>query len=495
MGGRWGASASERTSTLSLAAVQAATAKRETAAPLSIAVLPATILETGRLARTPAEKKASFVQMHLIVSGFGSYGDVLPMVGLGAAMRKRGHRVQAIVNPYFRSVVEDAGLELLPLGSAQEYLELAAHPDLWHPRRGLKLVLTRGAAAYLREAYSIIEANYVPGETVLAAHGLDLASRVFHDKHAAPMASVHFAPFAIFTLHDMPYYIGATMVRRLPRLFKRLSFYVASKMVVDPIIAPTINSLRADQGLGPVSHIYTGWNQSPQLVLGMWPEWFGPRQPDWPSPMELVGFPLWDGRPDAGLSDDVEEFLQAGDAPIVFAPGSANTEASKFFRTAVAACERLGERGILATKFAHQVPKSLPATVRHFTFVPFSQLLPRCRALVHHGGIGTCAQGLGAGLPQVVMPMAYDQLDNGKRLERLGVGAIVPKSRFKPRRVASALKSLLTSHGVAAATDSLAAMCNGAAARDRAGDALEGLLTASLRKPADSPGPVTASTQ
>src|SRR5262245_35415380 len=134
--------------------------------------------------------------MHLIVSGFGSYGDVLPMVGLGAAMRKRGHRVQAIANPYFRSVVEDAGLELLPLGSAQEYLELAAHPDLWHPRRGLKLVLTRGASAYMRDTWAILEANYVPGETVLAAHGLDLASRIFHDKHGAPMASAHFAPFA-----------------------------------------------------------------------------------------------------------------------------------------------------------------------------------------------------------------------------------------------------------------------------------------------------------
>ena len=163
--------------------------------------------------------------MHLIVSAFGSYGDVLPMVGLGAAMRARGHRVQAIANPYFRSVVEDAGLELLPLGTAEEYLELAEHPDLWHPRRGLKLVLARRGGVPARSLRHRRSRNIGRGETVIAAHGLDLASRVFHDKHGAPMASVHFAPFALYTLHDTPRYIGVPSMSGWPRWLKRLQFY------------------------------------------------------------------------------------------------------------------------------------------------------------------------------------------------------------------------------------------------------------------------------
>lgn len=413
--------------------------------------------------------------MHLIVSGFGSYGDVLPMVGLGAAMRARGHRVQAIVNPYFRHVVEEAGFELLPLGSADEYVELMQHPDLWHPRRGLKLVLTKGAAAYLRQTYEILEANYRPGETAIAAHGLDLASRIFHDKHAAPMASVHFAPFALYTLHDTPRYIGAPTVGMGPRWLKWLQFYLAGKLIVDPVIAPEVNALRADLGLRPVSRIYTGWNQSPQLVLGMWPEWYGAAQPDWPPRTNLVGFPLWDAHPAARLPAEAEEFLAAGDAPIVFAPGSANVQADDFFRTAVEACQRLGRRAILATKYPEQLPKKLPSSIKHFHFLPFSLLLPRAAALVHHGGIGTCAQGLASGVPQVVMPMAYDQLDNGLRLKRLGVGAIVRQRSFHPRQVADALEQLLTSTTVEERTRHWAGQCNGAAALERACQLVEAL--------------------
>src|SRR5690606_30678605 len=124
------------------------------------------------------------------------------------------------------------------------------------------------------------------------------------------------------------------------------------------------------------------------------------------------------------------EFLVAGEPPIVFAPGSANVQATEFFRTAAEVCEQLGRRGVLMTKYPDQLPPDLPRSVRQFGFVPFSKLLPRAAALVHHGGIGTCAQGLAAGLRQVVMPMAYDQLDNGTRLARLGVGGVIPVEKF-----------------------------------------------------------------
>jgi rhamnosyltransferase subunit B len=418
--------------------------------------------------------------MQGIVSAFGSYGDVLPMVGLGAAMRARGHHVKVIVNPYFQSVVEDAGLEMLPLGSAEEYRELMQHPDLWHPTRGLKLVLTRGAAAYMRQTYALIEANYRPGETVIAAHALDLASRIFHDKHAAPLATVHFTPYALLSLHDTPRYMNAPSMAWWPRWLKAGLFWSVDRWIVDPLIGPTLNAIRGEQGLPAQSRIFTKWINSPQLVLGLFPEWFGPRQPDWPPQVAMPGFPLWDPRPANGpppaLPPECEEFLAAGAPPIVFAPGSANVQAGDFFRTAVTVCERLGRRGILATKYAEQLPKSLPASVRHFTFVPFSLLLPRASALVHHGGIGTCAQGLASGLPQLVMPMAYDQLDNALRLKRLGVGEFVPLKKFTPNRVTPVLEKLLTSPTVAERARHWAAQCDGAASLRQAAVLLEGIM-------------------
>ena len=413
--------------------------------------------------------------MHLLLSGFGSYGDVLPMVGIGATARARGHRVQVIVNPYFRTVVEDAGLELLSLGSADEYRELMQHPDLWHPRRGLKLVLKRGAAAYLRQAYAHVESNYQPGETVIGAHGLDLASRVFHEQHGAPLATVHFAPFALMSLHETARYVGAPNMARWPRWCKRALFWAGDRLIVDPMIGPELNRLRNEHGLPAVRQIYSGWSNSPLRVLGMFPDWFGPVQPDWPAPIRLVGFPLWDPPAAAGLSAEVRGFLDAGDPPIVFAPGSANVQAGDFFQAAADACQLLGRRGMLMTKYPEQLPKRLPPTVQPFGFVPFSELLPRVDALIHHGGIGTCAQGLACGLPQVVMPMAYDQLDNGLRLERLGVGAIVRPKQFRPPRVAATLGQLLESPAVRERSRELAQRCDGRASLESACESLEEL--------------------
>lgn len=413
--------------------------------------------------------------MHVLLSAFGSYGDVLPMVGLGAALRGRGHRVQILVNPYFQAVVEGAGLECLPLGSADEYRELMRHPDLWHPRRGLKLVITRGAAAYLRQAYAAIESQYRAGETVLAAHGLDLASRILHESRGAPLATVHFAPFALMTVHETPRYIGAPNLRRWPRWAKAALYWAADRAVIDPMIGPTLNALRGELGLAPARRVFSRWNNSPQQVIGLFPEWFASRQPDWPPSTATVGFPLWNPPSSRELAGEVDTFLAAGESPIVFAPGSANVQAGEFFRAAVEACQRLRRRGMLMTKYPEQLPANLPETVQGFGFVPFTELLPRSAALVHHGGIGTCAQGLAAGLPQVVMPMAYDQLDNGLRLERLGVGQVVPRRQFRADRVAEALGRLLESTAVAARCRDLAARCDGGAALTAACELLEAL--------------------
>jgi UDP:flavonoid glycosyltransferase YjiC (YdhE family) len=179
---------------------------------------------------------------------------------------------------------------------------------------------------------------------------------------------------------------------------------------------------------------------------------------------------------ESGLSDDLCDFLAAGTPPIAFSPGSANREAEQFFEAAVDACQRLGRRGVLLTKYDHQLPERLPESVRHFGFVPLSRLLPHTAALVHHGGIGTCAQGLAAGVPQLVRPMSYDQFDNSRRLVRLGVAEEISVRQFLSPVIATALQRLLDSPTVAANRRALASRCDGPAARAAACDALEQLV-------------------
>ena len=380
--------------------------------------------------------------MRFLITALGSYGDVFPMVGLGSALRARGHRVTILTNPHFQPIVEGAGLGLLPFGTEREYHEIAHHPDLWHPLRGPMLVLRTSMSVVLRELYDLISAEVVAGETVLVAHTLDLASRLHHEKHGTPVASVHLAPTALRSFHQSPQMFGMLMQSWVPASLRRMQFWLADH-VVDRLVGPELNRLRSDLGLPPVRRMMREWYFSPQLILGLFPEWFAPPQPDWPPQTRLTGFPLWDQSGSESLAPELEAFLEAGTPPIVFAPGSAMTSGEGIFAAAVEACLRLDRRGILLTKYPQQLPAPLPASVMHCPFVPLSRMLPRCAALVQHGGIGTSAQGLAAGLPQIVMPMAYDQLDNAERLKRLGVAEILRRHRFTAANLVPALARLL----------------------------------------------------
>lgn len=385
--------------------------------------------------------------MHFLMTAFGSYGDVHPIAGLGRTLHQRGHDVTIVANPHFQSVIEAVGAEFLPLGTLDDYEIFAENPDVWHPIRGPLLVMQLGVAKYLRELYTLLESHYREGETTIVAHPLDFASRVFQEKQNAPLASVALAPL-MFRSHHESQKLGTLLLETwVPRWLRDFQYWVADK-VADRIICPTLNRLRSEQGLPPVSRVFKDWIYSPQLVLGLFPAWFTAKQPDWPAQVELTGFPLWDEPSTAGLPAEVKEFLEEGSPPIVFTPGSAMAHGQSFFEAAVAACQLLDRRGILLTKYPEQLPANLPTTVRHFGFVPFSQLLPRSAAFVHHGGIGSSAQGLAAGIPQLIMPMAYDQPDNASRLKRLGVAESLAPKKFKAPAVAHALSHLLASKEV-----------------------------------------------
>ncbi|MCH7750887.1 MAG: glycosyltransferase [Planctomycetes bacterium] len=417
--------------------------------------------------------------MRLLMTALGSYGDVLPIVGLASAMNARGHQATIIANPLFQPIIEAAGAGFVPIGTEEQYDEFTHHPDSWHPIRGPILAFRNFVSVHLHKLYELIDENHRPGETVLVAHCLDMASRVHQDKHGTPVASVHLAPLTLRSLHESPQMFGMWLHSWLPRWFKRAQYWVADQ-ICDHLLAPELDTLRRGLGLEPVRGVMREWYFSPQLVLGLFPDWFARPQPDWPPNTVLTGFPLWDQSATMELSEEVDKFLSAGDPPVVFTPGSAMTNGRWFFEAAVDACRRLNRRGILVTNYPEQLPRELPSTVRHFGFVPFSRLLPRAAALVHHGGIGTSGQGLAAGLPQLVMPMAYDQLDNATRLKRLGVAATIRRNKFRSPAVAQALDSLLTLESVRAAGRHWAEQCDSAQALVASCEALEKLAETSL---------------
>lgn len=352
----------------------------------------------------------------------GSHGDVLPFLGLSRALQQRGHEVLLLASPVFAPAATHAGVALHPLGTPDDYRRVEEDPDLSHPRRGLQAV-GRVIAQYLEPAYRELESltrSWRP--TVLIGGTLAFAMRCLGEKHGLPTATVHLQPGVIRSSLQPPV-LGSPypVMHWLPPPLMRGLWWLLDRLLIDPTFARPLNGLRRSLGLSPIDHILGDWLQSADLVLGLFPSWFCAPAPDWPPHLIQTAFPLYDQESGADSPADLEEFLGRGEAPVLFTGGTGFATMRPFYERCLRACRQLGCRGLLLTRHAANVPEGLDSQVRHYRYLPFSQVLPRCAAIVHHGGMGTTAQALACGLPQVVLPQAHDQFDNAYRLQRLGV--------------------------------------------------------------------------
>jgi hypothetical protein len=405
-------------------------------------------------------------RMRVLLAPVGSHGDVHPFVGIGREFLRLGHDVTVLANGHFRSLVEESGLRLRELGTDAEFREAISHPDMWHPTRSLRL-LCEYVGRLVEGTFREIERG---SYDLVLGHCLAFGARVAEEKLGTRLVTILLSPGVLRSAYDTPRLPGGAILRFLPRALKRAAFSIVDRKVVDPMLEEPINGFRRGLGLPPATRFFDRWWISDRRAIGLWPDWFGALQPDGPPSLRLAGFPLWDERDLRGVPDEVERFLRAGEPPIVFAPGTAMTQGRSFFASSLDACRRLGARALLLTRHPEQVPSPLPSFALRADYAPFSLLLPRVAAIVHHGGVGTTAQCLAAGVRQLVKPLAHDQFDNGERVRRLGCGLVLPDRRYRPRAAARALRRLLGSPGECAAI----------AARLRAAEGVGGVVRSIL---------------
>jgi rhamnosyltransferase subunit B len=382
--------------------------------------------------------------LQAIVIGLGSAGDVHPNVGLALALRERGHQVLLVAPSVHSSLAERTGLEFVGIGTDDEYYATLRDPNLWHPFRAVSVVARRLILPALRPVYEIIAKRMQPGRTVVAASGLAFGARIAQEKLGVPLATVHLQPIMLRSVIAPPCFGFPHIIGYLPRPLRKLYLAAADRFLIDALLAGETNAFRAELGLPPVRRLFNGWVHSPQLVIGFFTDWFAPPPSDWPPNVVLAGFPLWDEGDLRQPSPELEEFLAAGEPPIVFTAGSAMMQAKRFFQVSAEVCRVSDRRGLLLTQFPEQLPSPLPRGVRHFDYVPFSAVLPSAAAFVHHGGIGTTAQALAAGVPQLVVPLAHDQPDNALRIRRLGVGDFLLPRAYTAANVLKHLARLMT---------------------------------------------------
>jgi rhamnosyltransferase subunit B len=412
--------------------------------------------------------------LSILLPAIGSSGDVHPVIGLGKALKARGHRVTVVTNEIFSVPVRASGLEFIALGSKAEAMEAMSDPRLWHIRRGLETVVEHGIIPNLRRLYDVIAANR-DSSTVVAATSLCLGARVAQEKLGIPTATLHLSPAVFRSLVDNGKLGSLDLGPGKPRILKRAFFWIADTVFIDRMIGPSLNAFRSTLGLPPVRGIFRSYINSPQLVLGLFPEWFAPPQVDWPKNSHLPGFVLHDDDGRAALPAEAEEFLQSGPPPLLVTPGSAAMDRDRFFETTVEACRELGTRAMLVTNHPGQIPANLPGNIRAFSYLPFSRVLPRCSAIAYHGGIGTLAQAVNAGVPHLVVSNGFDQPDNGQRIERLGLGRTIAQGHYNRRNAAAAVGELISSEKIRARCREMAPRVDPVGSLARACALIEGL--------------------
>lgn len=378
---------------------------------------------------------------HAVLATVGTDGDIFPFLGLGRVLRSRGNRVTLATHEHFAARAAAAGLEFVPLVSQVETEDLLSRESLWHPVWGPWTIAAWGRPQMSRHYAELRRLVSSSDGTLIASPGV-IAARLLAEERSVPLVSVILQPWMIPSRVAPPIMMaGGTLPPNAPRLVGR-AYYGVFDLMGWFLVGRELNRLRSSLGMSPVCRVFRWW-LSPGLVLGLFPDWYGQPQSDWPQQVHLAGFPIGDSRVDAELPEDLRTLCAQKRPTVAFSFGTGMKHAADLFSECIEACRLGGWNGLLLTRFRDQLPATLPPFVKHSAYVAFERVFPLCGAVVHHGGIGTTAKALHAGIGQVVLPFGFDQLDNAMRVGRLGVGTWLPRARRGAGALVDALRAAL----------------------------------------------------
>lgn len=387
--------------------------------------------------------------LHFILCPFGTGGDVFPLLHLARLLRGRGHAVTMVSMDYFEAAIHAAGLDLEVFGNREEFDRVSANPDIWKPFKGTQMVFEIAMNA-VEPVFAAIQraAKRHPGlAATLVSPGTNFGARLARGTMKAPLITVHLQPISLLSAYDYPVlHHRLAWMRRLP-LFVRKGL-LRMPNPIDWMARSRLSATCRQQNADVPRSVVKEWWHSPDGNLILFPKEFAAPRPDWPANVFQHTFPLEDLAREQSLGDDLTRFLESGDKPVLFTPGTGNQHAKDYFATALDACQRSGRRAVFATRHLADVPLNLPSSVIALEYVPFSRVLPHCAALVHHGGIGTLSQALAAGIPQLIMPLAHDQPDNAVRIREQGLGDFLAPAQFQVPAVVRMMDRLLGDGGM-----------------------------------------------
>jgi len=392
--------------------------------------------------------------LRILLTTTGSLGDLHPFMAIGLGLRARGHHVTLATSRSYQLKIERVGLRFAPMGPHLSLDDAALIQRVMNPRQGPEYLVRKIMLPAVPEAFKEVKAAAADADLIVT-HPITYGAQIAAEKTGLPWVSTVTAPFIFFSRYDPPVLAPAPFLAKVRGLGPAVNGLVLGlgRAATRHWMAPMAR-FRRSLGLPPDRNPLFAGQHSPQRVLALFSRVMGEAQPDWPPQTRITGFPFYDqAGHEQGLDPDLERFLDAGPAPVVFTLGSsAVNHAGAFYQESLAAIRQLRCRAVLLAG-NNRLAGPLPAETAVFPYAAFSRIFPRASAIVHQGGIGTSAQALAAGKPMLVVPFAFDQPDNAARLQRLGVARVIIHSKYSAERARKELGHLLatTAYGENAA--------------------------------------------
>lgn len=412
----------------------------------------------------------------IVISCWGSHGDVDPSLGLALGLRARGHDVAIATLEHYRDLIARNGLGFHPIRPQVDPSDAETVRRIMSATRGsdilLREVIFPGVAPMHEDLEPVLE-----HVDLAISHPLTMAVPIIAEQRKLPWASTVLAPISFFSSHDVPVFPPAPWLKSLDRVALWPGRALASLARASTAAwATDVQALRQRLGLPRGKNPLFEGQHSPHLVLALYSKVLGEPQPDWPPNVVVTGHMFHDSPHGTSLTPELEAFVAAGPAPLLFTLGSsAVLVPGDFWKESVAAVQRLGQRAILLVGpgNAEKMRPTLPASILAMDGAPHSLLMPRAAAVVQQCGIGTMAQSLRSGRPMLAVPFAHDQPDNAYRAQQLGISRTVYPRQYQGARVANELRRLLDDPAYTAAAERTASIVRTERGIEAACDALE----------------------
>ena len=386
----------------------------------------------------------------ILLATFGSLGDLHPLLALAIELHRRGHEISINTLEVYRERIDLLGFRFFPLRpdvDPEKDRELAR--EIMDAKGGTEKLLREILLPNVGLMYEDLM-NAVAGADVLISGEVVFAAASAVEKTKVKWITTSLAPASFLSPNDP--FVPPTAQWLKHFRFLGAGFHSVIYALVHRLVASWLEpykQFRREIGLNENHDPVFKGKFSNLLHLAMFSKVIGKPQPDWHSPTLQTGFCFYDGQNDLGkMPAGLTEFLDAGDAPIVFTLGSAAVmDARDFFEEGAKAAKILHRRAVLLYGIFNESPKFTDENIVAFDYAPYSLIFPKAACVVHQGGVGTTAQVLRAGVPHLIMPYSHDQPDNAARCERLGVGRIISRSKYTAATAARQLRELLDNPG------------------------------------------------